>query len=236
MQELKNAVATAFDNVVASGAIEKAIQEQIGKCVETAVRDQFGYSGKMTKAINEKVAGLIDVNLDQIDLPSYRDLISKVIQKRVGAVMTTQFTEQLEKDIGEMLEPAPAEITLEQLLEDFVKHQMDQYDASEMRGRDFTLHIDRGDHNDGYVDIYFDKESNKSKYGCDFMIRTKKGGEVWALRLDGDEMKNKLYVGPMYSFEKRLFQMYTAKTKLIIPAEASASDYDSTFPYPGEEY
>ena len=239
MEELKQAVATAFDNVVASGAIEKAIHEQIGKCVESAIRDQFSTYGDFSKAIKAKVASLVDLNLDEIDLPSYRDLVSNVIKTRVGAVMTTQFTELLDKDISELLEPAPAEITLEQLLKDFVKHQMDQGGAYDLHGQDFTLYIQRSESSlsslSDYVDIYISKESNAGKYSCEIQIGIKGEGEVWKLKVGGKDMKDQLFVGPIFSFEKRLFQMYTAKTRLILPAEACASDYDTTFPYPGED-
>ncbi len=230
MDQLKDAVSQAFDNVVASGAIETAIQEQINKTVVSAIKDQIGgYNSDFSKAVNEKVKTLIDVNLDEIDLPSYRQLIGDIIKQRVGAVMTTQFAEQLDKDISELLEPAPAEITLEQLLEDFTKHYIEYYGLDELRGQDFTLTIKWGERNDGYVDVFIDKDVGTSDYSCNIYLRIR-NGEVWSLRLNGDDIKSKIFVGPLFAFEKRLFQMYTAKTRLIIPAGATADDYNTTFP------
>jgi hypothetical protein len=230
MDALKNAVAAAFENVVISGTIEQAIETHIAKAVTSAIADQFTYSSDFNKAIKAKVASLIDVNLSGIDLPSYRDLVGKIIQKRVGAAMTEQFTELLDKDISEMLSPAPAEITLENLLAEFVTHRMDQYDADDLRGQEFTLHIQHSDSSDGYADIFIDKERATSKYSCAIRLRTRNGGEVWALTIDGNDIENKLFVGPLFSFEKRLFQMYTAKTKLIFPAGATEDDFDTAYP------
>lgn len=232
MDQLKNAVTVAFDNIVASGAIEAAIQEQIGKAVTGAIKDQIsGYNSDFSKKINERVKALIDVNLDEIDLPSYRQLIADIIKKRVGAVMTTEFTEKLDKDIGELLQPAPAEITLENLLEEFKASKKGAHNAYELSGNRFTLIIERNERLDGYMDVYLDEEPHKEKYSCDIHFRIKDAGEVWGLKLNGDDLKSKIFVGPMFNFEKRLFQMYTAKTRLIIEADADADDFDTEFPY-----
>lgn len=232
MDQLKDAVKVAFDNIVASGAIEAAIEEQIGKAVTSAIKDQIGgYNSDFSKKINERVKALIDVNLDEIDLPSYRQLIADIIKKRVGAVMTTEFTEKLDKDISELLQPAPAEITLENLLEEFKDSKKDAHNAYELSGNRFTLIIERNERLDGYMDVYLDEEPHKEKYSCDIHLRIKDAGEVWGLKLNGDDLKSKIFVGPMFNFEKRLFQMYTAKTRLIIEADADADDFDTEFPY-----
>lgn len=232
MDQLKDAVTVAFDNIVASGAIEAAIQEQIGKAVTGAIKDQIsGYNSDFSKKINERVKALIDVNLDEIDLPSYRQLIADIIKKRVGAVMTTEFTEKLDKDIGELLQPAPAEITLENLLEEFKASKKNVHNAYELSGNRLTLIIERSERLDGYVDVYLDEEPRKEKYLCDIHFRIKDAGEVWGLKLNGDDLKNKIFVGPMFNFEKRLFQMYTAKTRLSIPDDATSDDFDTEFPY-----
>jgi len=232
MEDLKVAVSTAFANVVASGAIEAAIQDQVGKAITSAIKDQIsGYNSEFGKKINEKVKTLIDINLDEIDLPSYRQLIGDVIKQRVGAVMSTEFTEKLDKDICELLQPVPAEITLENLLGEFVASKRDAYNVYELSGNDFTLIIERSERADSYVDIYIDEEPSKQKYSCDIHLRIKGEGEVWAIKLNGDDLKNKIFVGPLYNFEKRLFQMYTTKTRLIIAAGATEDDFDTTFPY-----
>lgn len=232
MDQLKQAVAAAFDNVVVSGAIEAAIQEQIGKAVTSAIKDQIsGYNSEFSKKIDAKIKGLLDVNLDEIDLPSYRQLIADVIKSRVGAVMSAEFTEKLDKDIGELLQPAPVEITLEQLLEEFIESKKDAYNAYELRGNDFTLIIERSEHHSTYVDVYIDEDSGTEKYSCAIQLRLKGDGEVWGVSLGGKDLKDKIFVGPLFNFEKRLFQMYTAKTRLIIPADATEDDYTTTFPY-----
>ena len=231
MDQLKEAVAAAFDKVVASGAIEEAIHNQIGAAVTASINEHLRDYSDFGKALKAKIGTLIEVDLDTIDLPSYRQLVGDIIKKRVGAVMTTEFTEKLDKDISELLQPAPAEITLENLLEEFKASKKDAHNAYELSGNRFTLIIERNERLDGYMDVYLDEEPHKEKYSCDIHFRIKDAGEVWGLKLNGDDLKNKIFVGPMFNFEKRLFQMYTAKTRLIIEADADADDFDTEFPY-----
>ena len=231
MDQLKEAVAAAFDKVVASGAIEEAINKSIASAVNSAINEQLRDYSDFGKALKAKVATLVEINLDEIDIPSYRQLVGDIVKKRVGAVMSAEFTEKLDKDIAELLAPAPAEITLENLLEEFKASKKDAHNAYELSGNRFTLIIERNERLDGYMDVYLDEEPQKEKYSCDIHFRIKDAGEVWGLKLNGDDLKNKIFVGPMFNFEKRLFQMYTAKTRLIIEADADADDFDTEFPY-----
>lgn len=235
MNELKEAVSRAFDSVVASGAIEQAIEKQVGEAVTAAIREQFSAYGDFSKAVKAKVATLVGVNLDHIDLPSYRDLVSKIIQARVGAVMTEQFTEKLGRDLDELLAPAPAEITLEALLKEFIESKSDEWNISQLRECEFTLVIDRSENCKGYVSIYLDEDADQSKHQCAIHIRMRDGGEVWGLEVGGTDIKSKIFVGPLFNFEKRLFQLYTARTKLILAPDAEADDFETRFHFGSDD-
>lgn len=228
MEDLKKAVSAAFENVVASGAIELAIEKQLASAITRAVEEQFSSYGDFSKAIKAKISTLIDVDVAEIDLPSYRDLVGKIIKQRVGAVMTEQFTTLLDKDIGELLQPAPATITLEALLKEFVEYQLEY--REHLRGQPFTLHIEHSNNLEmHYVDIYLSNQESVGKFQCDFQFRVKGDGEVWGLKIGSADVNKQIFMGQIFSFEKRLFQMYTAKTKIIIPEHATASDFDTRF-------
>ena len=220
MDQLKEAVAAAFDKVVASGAIEEAIHKQIGAAVTAGINEHLRDYSDFGKALKAKIGTLIEVDLDTIDLPSYRQLVGDIIKKRVGAVMSAEFTEK------------PATITLQALLDEFIESKKDAWNAHQLRGEKFTLNINRSENCDGYVDVSIDEDPNQGRHSsCAIHLRIRGDGEVWALSLGGADIKNKIFVGPLFNFEKRLFQMYTAKTRLIIDADAEADDFETTFPY-----
>jgi hypothetical protein len=231
MEALKQAVAAAFDNVVASGAIEKTIEKKLNETISSAIEEHLRSYGDFGQAIKAKVSQALNVNLDRMDFPSYGDLILNILRRQLDAQMQGEFAKRFEADMVALLAPAPAEITIDTLVEKFINSYKERYGESRA-GQEFTLRIE----NDGgsFTYICLDQEPRKSKYDCAFRIGVH-DGEVFNLAIGNQDVKNKLFIGPLYDFEKLVFQMYTAKTKIIIPADADASDYPNRFPYPGED-
>lgn len=235
MNELKTAIAAAFDNIVASGAIEQTIEKKLGECINSAIESQLRSYSDFGKAIEEKVKQAIGVNLDDMDLPSYADLIGKIVRRQVEAGMQSEATKRLEESIGKLLAPAPAEITLEKLIDNFIEAKIDSR-GDYIRGCDFTLIIDHSvGLTAGYKNIFIDEGAHKSTYSCSTQIGVNARGEVYSLKLGGSDVKDQLFIGPLYNFERDLFQLYTAKSKLIVPDDADASDYPTRFPYHGDD-
>lgn len=235
MKELKDIVAAAFDNIVASGAIEQAIEKKLGECITSAIDSQLRSYSDFGKAIEEKVKQAIGVNLAEIDLPSYADLIGNILRRQVEAGMQNEATKHLEKRIGELLAPAPAEITLKKLIENFIEARIDSRGDS-IRGDDFTLIISHSEGSTaGYKNIFIDEDAHTTKYSCSIQIGVNAKGEVYSLKIGGNNVKDQLFIGPLYNFERDLFQLYTAKSKLIVPDDADPSDYPTRFPYHGDD-
>jgi len=225
MQELKQLVSQAFDKIVASGAIEQAIEKQLTETITSVVTDQLrGYSD-FGKAVKEQVSAALAVDLSQAGLPTYGHLVTEIIRRRVDASMRGQFAAQLESDIAALLEPAPSEITLEALIEEFIKAHEEGRE-----GERFTLLIENEGR--GFQYVYLDKEEHTEKYSCDYRIGVMDGA-VFSLNLGRQDVQKTLFCGPLHGFEKRLFQLFTAKSKLIIPAgvDTHSHDYPTNFPW-----
>jgi hypothetical protein len=222
MKDMEQAVATAFANVVASGAIEQAIEKQIGETINSAIKDHLRSYSDFGKAISEQVQQAIGVRLERLDLPSYNDLILKIVRAQIEGAMHGETAKQIEANLAELLKQAPAEITIDQLIEQFIEaHKEDR------EGQGFTLRIER---EYGSTTIYLDKEERTPKYDCDFRISVDKEGEVYHLAFGRHDVDKKLFVGRLYGFERTIFQLYAAKSKLVIPADTDAHDYDTCFP------
>lgn len=223
MDDLKLAVSTAFSNVVASGAIEQAIEKQLASTISSLIQSELREYGDFGKAIKERVQQAVGVNLDRMDLPSYNDLILQIIRRQLDGVMHSEAAKQIEANMAKLLERAPTSITLEKLVDDFIEsHKEDR------AGQDFTLLIER---KYGSTYVCFDVESGKSEHQCDFRLGIDRDGDVYHLAFGGKEVSKSLFMGPFYGFERALFQMYAAKTKLIVEADDHADNYTTEFPY-----
>ena len=223
MDDLKSAVSTAFSNVVASGAIEQAIEKQLASTISSLIQNEMREYSDFGKAIKDRVQQAVCVNLDRMDLPTYNDLILQIIRRQVDGVMHSEAAKQIEANMAKLLERAPTSITLEKLVDDFIEsHKEDR------AGQDFTLLVER---KYGSTYVCFDVESGKSEYQCAFRLGIDPDGHVYHLAFGGKEVSKSLFMGPFYGFERALFQMYAAKTKLIVEADDDAHNYSTEFPY-----
>jgi hypothetical protein len=223
MNDLKFAVSTAFGNVVASGAIEQAIEKQLAETISSLIKTELREYSDFGKAIKDRVQQAVGVNLDRMDLPSYNDLILQIIRRQVDGIMQSEAAQQLESNMAKLLEQAPVQITLEKLIEDFV-----EANKEDKEGQDFTLLIER---KYGSTYICLDEDAGKSEYSCDFRIAVDQDGAVYSLMLGAKDVAKTLFMGPFYGFERTLFQLYAAKSKVIVAADADASDFNTSFPY-----
>ena len=218
MKELKQAVSNAFDKIVASGTIEQAIEKRLTETITNAVNDQLRDYSDFGKAIKEQVSKAIAVDLADAGLPTYGHLVTEIIRRRVDASMQGQFAAQLEKDIAALLAPAPAEITLEALIEEFIKAYEDGRE-----GERFTLLIENEGR--GFQYVYLGKNERTDKYSCDYRIGVH-NGEVYTLNFGRQDVQKSLFIGPLGGFGKLLFQLFTAKSKLTIPADVDTHSHD----------
>lgn len=223
MNDLKSAVSTAFANVVASGAIEQAIEKQLADTIGSLIKTELREYSEFGKAIKDRVQQAVGVNLEHLDLPSYNDLILQIIRRQVDGILQSDAAQQLESNMAKLLERAPAEITLEKLIEEFI-----DANKEDKEGQGFTFLIER---KYGSTYICLDEDAGKSEYSCDFRLAIDQDGKVYSLMLGAKDVAKTLFMGPFYNFERTLFQLYAAKSKVIVPANAEAHDYDTSFPY-----
>jgi hypothetical protein len=232
MQELQQAVANAFANVVAAGTIEKAIEEKLSKTITSIIDDELRSYSDFGKSLHEHVKASMAVDFSNLGLPGYNDLILKIVRRQVEAQVNATIAAQIEPQLTELLSPAPAEITLTQLIAEFIKDRSDYHGCSCDSPDQITLIVEGSESVDGYHHIYLDEEEGKSKYSCAIQIATNKESEVYSLKIDDRDPKKALFVGPLYNFERRVFQMYAAGTKLIVDGNEDSIDTH----YPGRDY
>jgi len=227
MQDMTNAVAAAFQNIVASGAIEKAIEENITKTVSSAIKQQLESYSDFGKKLSDHVKSALQVNFDDLGLSGYNDLILKIVRAQVDAHVGSVLAKQVEEQMAKLLQPAPAEIKLSELIKDFIERN--KPDGCECDGSDqITLHIEESRYGSRWIGL--DKAEGKSEYQCEirFAVNERDGG-IFGLRFDGKEADKTFFVGPIYGFERSLFQMYAAGTKLIVDGDC-VDDFDTYYP------
>ncbi|TGB34862.1 hypothetical protein [Burkholderia thailandensis] len=235
MKELQQAVSTAFSNIVAAGAIEKAIEEKLTKTITSIIDEELRSYSTFGEQMKEHVKTALQVDFRNLGLPGYNDFILKVVRQQVDAQLNATIATQIEQQMKELLAPAADEIKLSQLVEEFIKdeHTDRQYSSCSCDESDRITLIVRAE--SGFTSkfhhIYLDGEYGTESHDCPYRIDVH-DGRVYSIQLDRKDPSKTLFVGPMHGFKRRLFQLYAAGTKLIIDGdENSINTY-----YPGRDY
>lgn len=228
MQDFKDAVIAALDHVVASGAIEKAIQDTLAKTVAGVVNDQLREYSDFGKQLKEHVTKAMQVNFAELDLPSYNHFILGILRKQADAALAGDIAKKLEADMAALLQDAPSEITLEKLVEDFRAEFKEQY--GEPRYGNFSLHV-HSDSPSGWWRVAMDPDSGKSEYSCKFRLAATDEGRIYSMHVGDMDVKNGVFTRHLHGFERQLFRMYAAGTKLVIPSGTTEDDFSRSFGY-----
>jgi hypothetical protein len=232
MSELQQAVVAAFDRISASGMIEKAIEEKVGATVQDAIERELRSHSDFGKQVQEHVRAALQVDFSTLGLPGYSELILKIVRRQVDAHVNNALAEHVEEQMVDLLAPAPAEIALTTLVAEFIKDKT-EYSGCSCDGPDrITLIVEDSGSVQGYHHVYMDAEPRKSKYECGIQIAVNDASKVYSLMIGRANAEKSLFIGPLFGFERRLFQMYAAGTKLIV--DGGPDDIDTH--YPGRNY
>lgn len=228
MEDIKNAVATAIGSIVASGAIEKAISTELEKTIASIVKDQLRQYSDFGKIIEAKVKEALVIDPDRISFPVYNDVILQILQRQMDAYMTEQASQGVGEFMAKLLTAPPKEITLSALLKEYVEEINDDHEFDHQH---FDLEIEGPDDN-GYTRVKFGQQKT-SRYSIsgskDFEFSLSEDGRVYVMRINDKKLENGLFTGPFYGFERTLFQMWLAKTKIVFDEGHNEGHYDTSF-------
>jgi hypothetical protein len=222
MKELESAIVAAFTKMAETGAIQAIIEKKIEKTVDEILGDALRSYSDFGKNLSEVIKGAMNVDLRQLGLVGYNDIVLKIVKAKLDHSMEVFGKAQIEKYLEELLKCPPAEIKLSELVEQLKEAHSDdeRYEC--------TCIVEWGK-SDGWGRVYLDKNGDKRKYDCEHSLSFTKEGEIYSFSIEGRDPSKKIFCGPFYGFERTLFQMYAAKTRLIVDED------DVEIHYPGSE-
>lgn len=222
---IRDAIGIAVEKVIASGLVEKTLEESIGKCVESALKSMTGQYSEFGKALQQQLAAALNCGTD-LGLPSYGHTLLQIVQRQVNETLNGHLYANIQKTLADLLETPPATIKLTELVQRFIE---DNKDSSSRDGSDqITLRVDHSDVVDGFRSISLDPRSGRGQYQCVIRLNTDREGQVYNLQIDGAKIEEKLFVGNLRHFEKFLFQLFVCKVP--IEFDADPSDIDTEYP------
>lgn len=206
----------SVEKLIASGAIEKAISDKIEKTVLACVTDAMGEYSDFGKVLKKSVGDALKMHGD-IDLPSYNDTILKFVAKQLEGKTNAVIQREIEGRLKELLTPAPESIKLSDLVAQYIESVKSKKDAGCVCYGDqekifFRLSKDTSP---GFTSIELDEDPKAKPGSSDIRFGVYKE-TIYHLAFNSRDVEKQMFVGPLYGFERMLFQMKAAKTRLII--------------------
>jgi hypothetical protein len=216
MTELIPQVAKLAADYLTGEKGKRVIEEAVGKAVESAVRDATGYGSEFSKKLKAAVCEKLKVP-DGFDLPAYHDHVTKVVLAVVKDGMDKAVAAQVEARLKAIIRPVPAEIKLSEIAAEYRKQRVAERDAGGGGDDSFTCRLTTADGGFHYLEL--DAERGKKEYQCDVRIGVY-GGKMFSLQFGGRRIERELFVGPLYAFERFVFQLHAAGTRVEVDADA----------------
>ncbi len=206
------------------GFVEKVVSNQLRKTIEGVVQDSLRQYSTFGETLEKKVKELLQINLDNLDIPSYNYLIVETIKDHLNTVIHEQGLNRMKEQLDNLLLTFKAEVKLSELIKQLAVEAEDLDELGYEEAREMTLIVNR--EFTLFTHIYFDAKSDVAKNQCKYKVSVDgKTGEVESIRIrDNNYMKKGEFkefdvhtiMGGFYGLEKTLFKMYARKAVLIM--------------------
>lgn len=227
------AQATADDVVLrmvrdylATPEAEALLRSKVHDSVKRHIDSALASYGDLGKKIEAAVQKALAIHGD-IDLPSYNEMIVLFVEQQVQDLAAQAIQKTAASRLKELLLPAPERIKLSELLEQYRSQlKAEQDDGCVCYGDDDELSFsctitDR--EIGGFRGISLrEKASNRAD---DIYIGVTSEGKVYHLRFANTEVERRMFIGPVYGFERMLYQMKASGTLVEIDDYSRVDTY-----------
>lgn len=216
---LKEAVSTATQEIIASDSFEELVKAKLNDTIKKAVDDAFSWNTDLKKQVDEAVKNAIGIDLSNVSLPEYNIELAKMVRGVAEQHYKTAAHDTLIKELNKAFEPAPAEITVQELVNIYLEEWKD--DCGCDMPQSANLEIERSDVTDGW-NLKLEKDGNSySSDKLSLYIRADK-----SLALVHTFMGKNPTV--MFGGDGKVYQMYCAGTIITDIDTVDAYQIDTT--------
>lgn len=222
--DFNNTIAKTMTKLTEENYVGQVIEKHMKKTIDDIVESSLRSHSDFGKGLKELVQAQLQINLEELDLPSYNELIIQTIKSGVERSLhemgVAKMTEQLEEILGTKKET----INFSEILKEMAESDCDLEELEYEDIHEITVHDDSGSRTLKF--IYFDPEEDKESYQCKYRLVLNSDGTVSSFRIRDKEFNHKEIMGGLYGVEAMIFKAYTHGTKIIM------DDYETEFSNP----
>ena len=217
--DLSKELNVAMENYIKSDKFKEDINKKAEDMITKILDDTFGYFGGIKKQMEELIKEQISVNTKELDFTGHNKFITEIVGRHLKKCLRKdtekQITEQLEKIISPVEKTISMEVLQEKLLKEadlseFMNgcHDIDlDYLKDNYSIDDMVTFIVEPHENHKWVNIYIDKEPNKSEYSCEFNLTVHETFTTYRMK-DRDIKATDKVLSYQFDFEDYFYQLF----------------------------
>jgi hypothetical protein len=216
--DLNQEINKAMENYIKSDKFIEDINKKAEDMIAKIMDDTFGYFGGVKKQIEELVKEQMVLNTKKLDFSGHSKFITEVVEKKLKLYIRDDAAKKISEQIDSMMQPLEKTISMERLEKELLKSA----DLSDyMCGCDVDMDYIREHHsldelvtiivepheNYKWVNIYLDKEPNKSYGECEFNITVHETFSNFRIKEREIKARDRV-MNYQFDFEDFFYQMF----------------------------
>ncbi|MGE7915312.1 hypothetical protein [Lysinibacillus xylanilyticus] len=220
--DLNKMVIDSLAKMQSEGKVQEIVDKHVESTVNDVVKDLFGSWSDFSKDLKSKAKEVLQINFNDLNLPTYNHLILQAIKDKLDDEITNQGVAKIKNQIEGLLSDSKREYKLSELVKE-LKEEIDDLDELGYdECHEMTLHIDQPY---GSWWIALDAREDISEYDCKYRLHVDESGKVYSVKINEkdfgrsrsiDEFDIKAVMKGLRGLEETLFKIYASGAKLIV--------------------
>lgn len=205
-------------SAVSAEKIQPILDKAISQAITNAIREATDYSSPFSKALKQQLTDAMPHGLAIDDVAKFGHVLNAALTDAVHGENTNTIQAALRKAAAAALPDVPSRVKLSELLNEARDgFHKEEYEA-------FYAHLELSEYGGGWLSLDKDR-STRDEHRADIRIAFNKEGEVYALRLNGQQITPKSTPVVISRFEGILLSMYVGRTSLEVDQDADEVEY-----------
>lgn len=129
--------------LIGNGTFDAVISKAVETAVTDAIKSQFGSYGPIRKQLDELMTANLKINPKDIAFAAFTEQMNVAIKAKMGGLFVSLALEKFNKEIDQLLAPAPASITLVDLVQEIacLRARHGDFEDEIMRDSSVLAHV-----------------------------------------------------------------------------------------------
>lgn len=231
MTDLAEIIHQTVDAKITEDIVRQEVEKHVEKLVASVIDSQMRQYGDVGKAIEKALTE--SLKLERLNLPSYGDMVQKLLKTQIEATVQPLVAGRLAEDMQQLLTLAPKTVKLSEI----VKEMLEGCSAYEdgQTGDLVTCIVERTHY--GSIWVYLDDNhhyADREKYQCSTRLLIREDGMISSGTCDTGDIGiskhsgKKITFGRGYGLAQKVMSFYACGTVIEIDEHnvSTYRDYD----------